>query len=209
MRWDHDLAKMVVDRTLDGEKDGDSPDTLSTFVETGLMDCVAKGATEYFLVFSSHGSGFNGFGGDERRGDHRLAFPQTNQSILNALKTALANIVGAPDMFDVIGFDACLMQAIGAADECREVTKCLLASEAVEPGHGEWLSCAMHCAISAIEKTKTLPFYLTDDFQDGHAMPWPTWPAPWISPRASLPLSCLRHRARGIIRLPRPWPLWT
>lgn len=145
IRWDHDLAKMVVDQTLDGEKDGDSPDTVSSFVETALTDCVAKGATEYFLVFSSHGSGYSGFGGDEHRGSRRLAAPQSNQSILSALKTALANVDGAPDMFDVIGFDACLMQAIGAADEYREVAKYFLASEAVEPGHGKWLSWALYC----------------------------------------------------------------
>lgn len=44
-------------------------------------------------------------------------------------------------MLDVIGFDACLMQAVGAADDYKGVAKYILASEAVEPGHGTYTIC--------------------------------------------------------------------
>jgi len=41
----------------------------------------------------------------------------------------------------VIGFDACLMQAVDAVDDFRSIIKYYLASEATEPGHGTYLSC--------------------------------------------------------------------
>jgi hypothetical protein len=135
LRWDHNINKMVVDQTLQGEQDGDDPDTVFNFVKTALADCVANSATEYFVAFSSHGGGFDGFGGDENQ--RRRELSQSNQNIVTALQAALDDVDGAPDKFDVIGFDACLMQAIGAADEYRGVAKYILASEAVEPGHGK------------------------------------------------------------------------
>ena len=61
-----------------------------------------------------------------------------------ALKKALEDVNGAPDKFDVIGFDACLMSAVGSADEYHEVAKYLLASEPVEPGHGKNLDLSYH-----------------------------------------------------------------
>lgn len=141
LRWDHSLQKMVVDQTLPSEQNGDAPLTVYNFLVTALADCVSKGSTEYFVAFASDGGGFDGFGGDENTGRRLNRRPRqltiANSALLNAMKTALAAVPGAPDKFDVLGFDACLMQAVGAADEYRDIAHYYLASEAVEPGHGE------------------------------------------------------------------------
>ena len=135
LTWSHSMQKMIVERDLIGEQNGDDPNVVYNFFATALADCVAKGSTEYMAVFSSHGGGFYGFGGDDTTA---RKLTQVNDNIVLALETALENVAGAPDMYDVIGFDACLMQALGAADEYRGITKYYLASEAVEPGHGEY-----------------------------------------------------------------------
>lgn len=138
LRWDHSIGKLVLDRTLPTEQNGDDPTTVTNFLVTAMQDCVAKGSTEFFVVFASHGGGFNGFGNDENiRRWRRRSLTQSNQDIESGLRSALNQVAGAPEKFDVIGFDACLMQAFGAADDYRSVGKYLLASEAVEPGHGE------------------------------------------------------------------------
>lgn len=133
MYWDHSFGKMIIATSLPGEQNGDDPQTVSDFATTALTDCVAKGSNEFFFAFSSHGGGFSGFGGDENTG-RRLT--QLNQDIASAIAEALASVDGAPDQLDVLGFDACLMQAVGAVDDYKDITKYFLASEAVEPGHG-------------------------------------------------------------------------
>ena len=138
---------------LQGERNGDDVQTPYDFLLYALPDCVAKGATEYFMIFSSHGGGFQGFGGDEnipsaaveasRRGNPDFdgrKLVQPNQNIVNAIYYALQDVEGAPEVLDVVGFDACLMSAVGAIDEYRDIAKYVLASEAVEPGHGK-LGC--------------------------------------------------------------------
>jgi hypothetical protein len=137
--YNHTQGKMVIDTILIGEQDSDRPATVSAFVTQALTDCVAKGATEYMMIFSSHGGGFEGFGGDEhqRRNRRRGLGLQPNLSILTALQGSLAAVPGAPAKLDVLGFDACLMQSADALDEYREVTKYYLASEATEPSHGK------------------------------------------------------------------------
>jgi hypothetical protein len=148
LRWDHSLQKMVVDQTLQQEQNGDDPNTVYQFLVTALRDCVAQGATEYFVVFSSHGAGWLGFGGDENtRRDQRSLAQQPNAFIVEAMTEALWVVNGAPNFYDVIGFDACLMQAVGVADDYRKIAKYILASEAVEPGHGEYFTGTVYsCA---------------------------------------------------------------
>ena len=140
-RWDHTDSKMKVDTVLEGEQNSDTPSVLQAFVEHAVTDCVAKGATEYFLALSSHGGGFIGYGGDNNTGRRRrLDGLQSNKSIVTAISSALANVPGGPAMLDVLGFDACLMQSAGALDDFKGITKYHLASEATEPGHGAYIA---------------------------------------------------------------------
>jgi hypothetical protein len=142
IRWDHDQEKMVVETTiLEGEQDSDSGLVLQSFLVHALSDCVARGTNEYFLALSSHGGGYAGFGADDHERRRRLGY-QSNDSIRNAVQTALASVAGAPSLLDVLGFDACLMNSMGALDEYKDITKYYLASEATEPGHGTYNWCA-------------------------------------------------------------------
>lgn len=169
LHYDHTLQKMVVDRTLEGEQNGDVPQTLQTFIEVAISDCIIGSTnaaddsssyattttTEFVLILASHGSGWLGFGGDEntrRRRQRRRRMrqrqqrrrslsqqqPQSNVDVVWAIQSALGNVFpnGPTTMLDVIGFDACSMQAVDTVDDYRDVAKYFLASETVEPGHG-------------------------------------------------------------------------
>jgi len=129
---------MIVNFTSTSELNGDDQQTIIDFVTTAMTDCIAKGSTEFVLIFASHGGGKWGFGGDEHKRRRHLA--QSNYKITGAIQTTLGQVPGAPTQLDVIGFDACLMQSLDAIDDYRKLTKYYLASEAVEPGHGQWKS---------------------------------------------------------------------
>ena len=149
--YDASLGKMRVDVELQGEQNSDSVATIQSFLEHALTDCFANGFTSTMLVFASHGGGFAGYGGDENtRGRHLL---QTNSEVAAAIRGALGNTNGAPAKLEVVAFDACLMQAVGAADDYMGVAQYILASEAVEPGHG-WAYSYLTTANSALDLSK-------------------------------------------------------
>ncbi len=135
-RYDHGLGKLIIEEDL-GELNSDSPQTVEDFVDRGLADCISRGSEEFMIVFGSHGGGFLGFGGDENMRRNNRALVQENNLIVGALRSALDKNLGPGSKFDIVGFDACLMQALGAADDYKSVAKYLLASEEVEPGHGK------------------------------------------------------------------------
>jgi hypothetical protein len=137
MKWQNDLDAFVIRQVFAYEHNGDDPETVYDFFETAMEDCLETGATEFFVEFSSHAAGFLGFGGDEDPDrNRRRSLTQSNADLVGALSRVLQEVPGAPEKFDVIGFDACLMQAVGAADDYRDIARYILASEAVEPGHG-------------------------------------------------------------------------
>lgn len=136
MRWSHGLQKMVIEGFVEGEQDGDHPQPLFDFLSYGLKDCVEKGSTEYMVIMASHGNGMYGFGGDENKSRRRLELSNGDMAV--AMRAALENVKGAPDKFDVIGFDACSMQSVDVADDLRHVTKYVLASQAAEPAEGKY-----------------------------------------------------------------------
>lgn len=149
--YDANLGKMRVDVELEEEQDSDSVVTIQSFMEYALSDCLADGFTSTMAVFSSHGGGFAGYGGDENINARHLM--QTNQGVASAIRGALANTAGAPAKLEVIGFDACLMQTVEAADDYMSVAQYILASEAVEPGHG-WAYSNLSAGTSALELSK-------------------------------------------------------
>jgi len=130
LTFSHTLRKMVVDTTLLGEQDSDSEEVVFQFVRHALTDCVARGTKEYLIVFADHGGGAIGFGGDETIRRRKLI--ARNNVLVSALKRALAAVEGAPAVFDVIGFEACLMMAFGSLDDFdSSITKYVLASESL------------------------------------------------------------------------------
>lgn len=180
LRWDHELGKMVIDRTTDVEVDSDTPEAITDFFTVALEDCVSKGSTEFFASFSSHGGGYNGYGGDYNARRRRLA--QANRNIVEGLKTALTNVDGTPAKLNVLGFDACLMQEVGALDEYSEVADYLLASEAVEPGHGTCTYDSLVLLCNNLPSLTSSVHYLFT-VKVGPTIRWDLWTMPLTLPR--------------------------
>ena len=105
--YDHTLGKMVVDTTLSGEKNSDDPEVMFEFFSYAMENCLFHGAEEFFVAFSSHGSGYAGFGGDDHPGARKLGSGSSNAVIAETLQSVLDYVDGSPEMYDVIGFDAC------------------------------------------------------------------------------------------------------
>lgn len=139
MRWDHEAGQMRVVRTVKEEWNSDLPDSMQAFIQNALEGCYEKFGSdvETFLVFSSHGGGYMGFGRDLNIGEDRYLAPFAfNKFIVYAIEKSLNNTEGAPKKVDVLGFDACNMQAIGALDEYQKIARYMMASEAIIPGQG-------------------------------------------------------------------------
>ena len=164
MTYDPGFQKMRVDMELPGEQDSDNQNTVQDFLEHAMNDCITNGYDSLMAVFSSHGGGFAGYGGDE----NKRKLLQTNQGIVAAISGALANTPNAPSKLEVCGFDACLMQAIGAADDYKDVAEYILASEAVEPGHG-WAYNYLTTAASALELSKQILETFISETQGGNS----------------------------------------
>ena len=81
-----------------------------------------------FLTFWDHGNSYKGFGGDTNFAPDSL----TMDEFAGAFQQSQAGV------FDLIGFDACLMASIEVAKFVRPHANYMIASEELEPGHG-WL----------------------------------------------------------------------
>lgn len=162
LTYDHEIQD-ILSYPLDGEQNSDAPQVLCDFLYTALANCLEFGATEFMLAFSSHGNGHQGFGGDDNIGRRRLL--QSNRDIQRALGCALdsaSDLPNAPRSFDVIGFDACLMQDFLTTRDYSPYTKYFMASEATEPGHGWWWNISSSAAGGALNMaTELMDGFLT------------------------------------------------
>ena len=87
-------------------------------------------ADRYILVLWDHGGGFaSGYGADDLNKREDGETIMSANEIINAIKDAGVK-------FDVIGFDACLMQNIEYANALEPYADYYLASEETEPGTG-------------------------------------------------------------------------
>lgn len=118
------------------ESDLDSETVYYESINWALGECKSKETATnttmdiYFLNHSSHGAGVFGFGGDDS-GDVSIL---SITGIKNNIRTALDN--NNVLRFNIIGFDACIMQSWAVLGELSTVTDYILASVALEPGHG-------------------------------------------------------------------------
>ena len=85
-----------------------------------------------FLTFWDHGNTYKGFGGDT---NFKKTDPYTVLS-MDEITRAFQN--SQPGVFDLIGFDACLMASVEVAKVIEPFADYMIASEELEPGHG-WL----------------------------------------------------------------------
>jgi hypothetical protein len=111
-----------------GELNMGDPANLSNFITWGVTNYPAR---KYALVFSDHGGAWPAFGGDESaESGNFLDMKKFKLALSQGLKQA-----GLPK-FDIIGFDACLMQTLETAATFRPFADYFIASEETEPGHG-------------------------------------------------------------------------
>lgn len=168
VHYNPQLGKLQVDTTLPFEVNSLAEDVIEAFLRRAMSDCIANGYPHMMAIFSSHAGGFIGFGEDLYP---YKAAPSSNKAIATAVRNALQNTPGAPNKLEVLGFDACNMQAFGAAADYVDVAQYLLASEAEEPGHG-WAYSRLDQASDTIELSRQIVSdFLTYAQGPSHAAP--------------------------------------
>ena len=126
----------LTELTSDYPQNMGSQDTLSDF----LRFCTKEHPADHqMLLFWNHGGGAFGFCYDELFDGDPLT--------LSELNGALASVYGeSPETppFELVGFDACLMASVEAAESLNGYARYLAASEELEPGSGwpyaKWLN---------------------------------------------------------------------
>ena len=130
--------------TLDGALMS-TPDTLSNFLHWGVR---AYPAQRYILILWNHGGGtMRGFGIDDMRDNKLLSLGELSRAM-----------DWADTRFDLVGFDACLMNTLTTAYLLRDHANYLLASQEEQPKIGwdyEWLT--------ALSQTPDIPVPLLSE----------------------------------------------
>ena len=96
-----------------------------------FLDYLGDGYVDFeqrFLTLWDHGKSYEGFGNDSNFNDDALSMTEIEDAFLNSQ-------IG---VFDLIGFDACLMASVEVAKVIEPHANYMIASEELEPGHG-WL----------------------------------------------------------------------
>jgi hypothetical protein len=143
-----------------GELNSDNQQVMTDFLTWAFKRCKAKDANaEVLFTLGSHGSGWQGFGGDENKSLLQVALAPNNK-IKTAIKDSI-KAVGDPNFtqLDLLGFDACLMMSYSAQYVYNDITKYYMASEALEPGHG-WT----YSKIDYTKSVKDVAVQFADDF---------------------------------------------
>lgn len=104
-----------------------SPDTLSDFISWGVTNYPAA---KMGLIFWNHGGGsISGVCFDEMNDSNSLLLSEMN----SALASSAASMT---DKFEFVGFDACLMGTIEAANILATYSRYMIGSQETEPGYG-------------------------------------------------------------------------
>lgn len=115
-----------------GEINMGDPAVLEAFVEGGFR---AFPARQRALLMSDHGGGWNVLCCDDDAPgatgrDTHLDIVETREAVERGLKSAGAGRLG------IFGFDMCLMAQLELACEIAPIAEVMVASQAIEPGHG-------------------------------------------------------------------------
>ncbi|MDR5755723.1 clostripain-related cysteine peptidase [Caballeronia sp. LZ035] len=110
-----------------GKKNMVEPGTLTDFI---VWAKTSFPANAYHLIFWDHGAGYAGYGVDEN-------FDKYQSMSLPVMRSALEQARAQTGiLFDMIGFDACLMASAEVAHTFAPYARYLAASEELEPGSG-------------------------------------------------------------------------
>jgi hypothetical protein len=131
-------------------------ETLESFIAFSLAQFPSDNTA---LILWDHGGGWKGMGPDESDGHDILTLPELRSAISGGLSEVGLN------QFDLIGMDACLMATYEVAHAVDGLTRYLLASEELEPGHGwDYRALATLLDQSAVQAAD-LGVALTDGFE--------------------------------------------
>jgi hypothetical protein len=108
------------------EKNMGDPRTLSDFIIWAVSEFPAK---RYAIILWDHGSGINGFGKDVIFENDALDLEELEKAFLDAQTVT-------KQKFEIIGFDACIMNSIDIAYRMSSVGNYMIASEDIEPSWG-------------------------------------------------------------------------
>ena len=137
----------------------DAEDSLKLFLDY-LRDNYAD-VDWRFLTFWDHGNSYKGFGGDSNFEGDQLYLDEIERAFLRS----------QPGIFDLIGFDACLMASVEVARIIEPNARYMIASEELEPGHG-WLWSAVIQSYAEEDSIIEAGKRMVDNFvQDVHGSP--------------------------------------
>lgn len=155
-RWQILDNKQIASLGNVGKKAMTDESTLADFINWGVKNYPAN---RYFLVLWDHGGGsMSGYGYDELYPNGSM----TVDRVASAIKSTGVK-------FDIIGFDACLMQNAETAFALTPYADYLIGSEETEPGTGwaytNWLSSlAKNTSMPSLDIGKMI----IDDFVNGN-----------------------------------------
>ena len=115
-----------------GQQNMGDPKSLSEFLTWGMSEYPAK---KYVVILWDHGSGINGFGGDEQFNDDKLDINEINQAFSNTTNSPF-NEIGYGKKIELIGFDSCLMASVEVANSIAQFGRYMVAPEEIEPQWG-------------------------------------------------------------------------
>ena len=111
-----------------------------------------------FLTFWDHGNSYKEFGNDSNFDDDALGMDEISGAFQRS----------RPGVFDLIGFDACLMASVEVAKVIEPHARYMIASEELEPGHG-WLWSEVVRAYAEEDDVVEVGRRMVDNFvQDVH-----------------------------------------
>lgn len=103
-----------------------SPENLTAFIDYSITNYPSR---RQFVDMWNHGMAIRGYGHDEVS-DTQFSISQVKSAI------AATSFITNGGLFDLIGFDACLMATLEAQYTLKEYGEYFVASEEEEPGHG-------------------------------------------------------------------------
>lgn len=141
-----------------GEIDMGTAESLADFITWGVANYPAD---KYSLIIWSHGGGWNGIGPDYDDNQSML----TIEEISEGISTARAQT--GIDLFEFIGFDACLMSQLEVYQALQGHAKYGIAAEEIIPGNGyNYVATLRHLVNNPNTSVEDLLMVMVDSYME-------------------------------------------
>jgi len=163
-----------------GETNTGDYKTLKNFIEWGMAEYPAE---SYFLIIWNHGGGVKDeeiyarfgrsmkrplFGTDEQDNQVRwVASDDTSRDFLDM--NELANALDIGERFSYVGFDACLMSGFEILYQIKDFTRCMVASQEIEPLDGWDYGIALNNIDCISHSSSLLGKHLVDAYIESYS----------------------------------------